>query len=125
MLLNLALSAMAAMAAMAGTVPAHRQLRITTADLGEQLQLEVADHGRDIDPADQARVFESFYTTKLHGLGPGLPIVRAIVESPEGCIELQPRAGGGSRFTVTLPRRLALAQAADASRVPVAAGAAV
>ena len=110
---------------MAGTAPAHRQLRITTADLGEHLQLEVADHGRGINTAGQRKVFASIHTPKPHGLDLGLPIVRAFVESHEGRIALQPRAGGGSRFTVTLPRRLALAQAADASRVPVAAGAAV
>jgi signal transduction histidine kinase len=118
-LLNLALNALDAMA---DTVPARRQLHITTTDQGGHLQLEVADHGSGIDTADQSKVFESFYTTKPHGLGLGLPIVRAIVESHGGRVELQPQAGGGSRFIVTLPRRLALAQAAEASRMPVAAG---
>jgi signal transduction histidine kinase/ABC-type uncharacterized transport system substrate-binding protein len=118
-LLNLALNAMDAMAE---TDPARRQLRIGTADDGDGLQLLVADRGTGIDPADQGKVFESFFTTKPHGLGLGLPIVRAIVEAHEGRVELQPQPGGGSRFTVTLPRRLAPA-ADDTSRLPEPAGA--
>jgi signal transduction histidine kinase len=118
-LLNLALNAMDAMAE---TDPARRQLRIGTADDGAGLQLLVADRGTGIDPADQGKVFESFFTTKPHGLGLGLPIVRAIVEAHEGRVELQPQPGGGSRFTVTLPRRLA--PATDTGRLPEPAGAA-
>jgi signal transduction histidine kinase len=120
-LLNLSLNAMDSMAEVE---PARRQLRITTAEQGESLVLEVADRGSGISAADRTRVFESFYTTKPHGLGLGLPIVRAIVEAHEGRIELQPVDGGGSRFTVTLPRRLAAATSAvPALHPPPPAGA--
>jgi len=118
-LLNLALNAMDAMA---DTEPARRQLHIGTAGDGDKLQLVVADRGTGIDAADHGKVFESFFTTKPHGLGLGLPIVRAIVEAHEGRVELEAQAGGGSRFTVTLPRRLAPA-ADDTSRLPEPAGA--
>jgi signal transduction histidine kinase len=112
-LLNLGLNALDAMEP---TEPARRRLRITTADRGDRLELTVADRGHGIEPARRQTVFESFYTTKPRGLGLGLPIVRAIVEAHQGNIAISPNEGGGTVFTVTLPRRL-IAHAAAATSI--------
>ena len=40
------------------------------------------------------------------GMGLGLSIVQAIVQAHGGTVEVQPNPGGGSVFTVRLPRRL-------------------
>jgi signal transduction histidine kinase len=49
------------------------------------------------------RVFEAFFTTKQNGMGMGLPISRAIVESYNG--RLWPRQDNslGTTFCFTLP----------------------
>ena len=105
-LLNLALNAMDAMAAIE---PATRRvLRVATADRAgaDAIELIVADRGSGLPANAQDAVFESFYTTKPQGMGLGLAIVRAIVEAHEGRVVAAPRDGGGAVFTVTLPRRV-------------------
>jgi signal transduction histidine kinase len=64
------------------------------------------------------RVFESFHTNKPHGMGLGLPIVRAIVHAHHGQITLAAREGGGTIFTVLLPRR----RSVPATDLPAMAG---
>lgn len=101
-LMNLALNAMDAMEQ---TPAAERRLRIGTADHGDAIELTVADRGAGIADAMHGAIFESFVTTKSHGMGLGLPIVRAIVEAHGGRIAVSSPPGGGASFTVTLPRR--------------------
>jgi signal transduction histidine kinase len=110
-LLNLAINAMDAMS----TAPqAARHLSIATTDLGDAVVITVADRGDGIPAGMRTKVFESFHTTKPHGMGLGLPIVRAIVEAHEGRIAIDGRVGGGTVVTVTLPRRIAYAPTVDA-----------
>jgi signal transduction histidine kinase len=51
----------------------------------------------------QQRLFEPFFSTKPHGLGMGLTIVRSIVERHHGNLRAENRSVGGALFTVTLP----------------------
>jgi signal transduction histidine kinase len=102
-LINLALNAMDAMQQQA---PAKRQLSLLTVDGGAQLELHVADRGCGIGDAQHDKVFDSFVTTKPSGMGLGLSIVRSIVETHGGRVGFAPREGGGTTFSVTLPRRL-------------------
>jgi signal transduction histidine kinase len=103
-LLNLAINAMDAMAS---TPQAARHLSVATADLGDRIAITVADRGTGIPPGMHRKVFESFHTTKPHGMGLGLPIVRAIVDAHDGRIVIDAHKDGGTVVTVTLPRRLA------------------
>lgn len=77
-LLNLILNGMEAMAE---TPEARRRIVIRTEEDGDQsVKVSVSDAGDGI-PADRLpHVFESFYTTKAHGMGLGLAICRSIVE---------------------------------------------
>ena len=78
------------------------QLTLSAGDRGE-VQLAVKDTGRGI-PADEAvQVFEAFWTTKKKGLGIGLPVCRAIVESYGGRIWCENNPAGGVTFRLTLP----------------------
>ena len=71
-------------------------------------RLVVDDAGPGIPEADRARIFEPFYradgAARGSGFGLGLAIVRQIALAHGGLVEVTPRAGGGSRFTVSLPR---------------------
>jgi PAS domain S-box-containing protein len=63
----------------------------------------VTDCGHGI-PADRlSSIFESFVTTKEHGMGLGLSIARSIVSMHGGRIWASNNAHGGATFTFTLP----------------------
>jgi signal transduction histidine kinase len=76
---------------------------------GESATLSVSDQGIGVDPEDAARIFHRFEravsTRHYGGLGLGLYIVRQIAEAHGGQISVASREGGGSTFTVVLPRR--------------------
>ena len=68
----------------------------------------VRDRGAGISAANLPRVWDRFFTTARDtgGTGLGLSIVRAIVEAHGGAVGVTARAGEGSAFWFTLPRRL-------------------
>ncbi len=70
---------------------------------GHQCHIEVSDRGPGIPPELRERVFDPFFTTKSSGTGLGLPIVKRLVTSMDGSIELRPRAGGGTVAEVVVP----------------------
>ena len=67
-------------------------------------RVHVADNGPGVDETIAPRLFEAFVTTKEKGLGVGLSICRAIVESHGGRIWLEPNEPRGASFVFTLPR---------------------
>ena len=87
------------------TPPGERKMEISTAGNGDgQLRLSVRDHGTGISPTEvRERLFDQFFTTKEHGLGMGLAIVRSIVEAHAGKIDAENVADGGTCFYFTLP----------------------
>lgn len=72
-----------------------------------QVSIGVHDEGPGIAPEVRAHLFERFYRgdTAHHeqGLGLGLAIAKALVDALKGRLSLESGAGGGSRFTVSLP----------------------
>lgn len=77
-------------------------------DEGAMRVLEVQDNGIGIDPAAVGRLFQPFQ--RLHprrryeGTGLGLALTRRIVDLHGGRIEVKAVPGGGSCFTLRLPR---------------------
>lgn len=73
----------------------------------EMLTLRVADYGAGISEADRKRIFEPFYQTdtkqKSIGSGVGLALVKQIVSSLGGTIDVSSRVGVGSVFQVRVP----------------------
>jgi signal transduction histidine kinase len=71
-------------------------------------ELAVADNGIGIDPEQAERAFEMFARVpgpagEYRGTGLGLTIARRIVERHGGRLWVEPNAGGGSVFRLTLP----------------------
>ncbi|MBM3294416.1 MAG: HAMP domain-containing histidine kinase [Candidatus Aminicenantes bacterium] len=72
--------------------------------------VRVLDRGIGIAPAHAKKVFQEFFraddslTSRTKGTGLGLPIARRIVRDHGGEIAYAPREGGGSVFTIRLPR---------------------
>lgn len=67
-------------------------------------EVEVADTGVGIALENLRQVFNPFYTTKAGGTGLGLSVSYGIVREHGGRIDVESVPGGGSTFTVVLPR---------------------
>ena len=103
-LVNLMLNAIDAMA---DTPPARRHIRIRCDVRKSDVEISVRDTGKGL-PADvMGTLFEPFVTTKSHGLGIGLTIVRTIIDAHGGTIDARNNPDGGATFTVTLRREAA------------------
>ncbi len=90
--------------AMRQTPTGRRKVEISTAGNGQgEVRLTVRDHGTGIPMEMRGRLFDQFFTTKEHGLGMGLAIVRSIVEAHGGKIDAENVADGGACFYFTLP----------------------
>ncbi len=82
--------------------------RVTvSADL-EHVRLCVEDAGPGVAEADRERIFARFVRGGSRGsrpgVGLGLSLVSETVRAHGGTVEVTNRAGGGARFTITLPR---------------------
>ena len=95
-LLNLFINAVQAMDGKGDLIV---QTKITT----QNIVLNVIDTGEGIDPGEQDKIFDAYYTTKSGGSGLGLSTCRRIIEEHGGSIGLVSEPGKGSSFTITLP----------------------
>jgi signal transduction histidine kinase len=93
--------------------PADGSVSVSAEGAGGRLEIEVADTGGGIAPAERDRVFEPFYrggaeaARTRSGAGLGLAIARAIVEAHGGRIWLADSpAGTRVRFSLPLPAEL-------------------
>lgn len=73
------------------------------------VRLEVDDNGVGLQPGEEERVFEPFYTTKEPGKGTGLGLAVSarIVEELGGVIRVSSTPGEGTRFAMILPSEAA------------------
>ena len=67
------------------------------------IEIEVADNGRGIASDMADKMFEPFQTTKLHGMGLGLPLSRQIIEAHGGMIWWEREVPQGTSFHLRLP----------------------
>jgi two-component system sensor histidine kinase GlrK len=78
---------------------------------GPAATIEVADSGPGLSDDDKRRVFEKFYQCSRQrvgaGVGLGLAICREITSAHGGAIWAEDSAGGGTCFTVAIPRERA------------------
>jgi signal transduction histidine kinase len=65
----------------------------------------VRDDGPGIPPDKAERIFEAYYTTKEHGTGLGLTIVKHNVELYDGTIHMESELGKGAKFTLVFPAK--------------------
>ena len=95
---------MNAMDAVAEMPPARRHVTISTDVRATDVAISVSDTGTGLPAHINGTLFAPFVTTKSHGLGIGLTIVRTIVDAHGGTIEAHNNPEGGATFTVRLPR---------------------
>jgi len=98
--LNLILNAIESMSSV--KTGARDLLISTEQSRPDEVLVAVRDSGPGIDPKDLERVFETFYTTKSHGIGMGLSISRSIVAAHGGRLWADVNAPHGAVFQFTL-----------------------
>jgi C4-dicarboxylate-specific signal transduction histidine kinase len=112
-LLNLVMNAIDAMR---GEGKRARRLRVAVSALNDgSIEVAVQDSGSGIAPEQRPKVFEAFWTTKQKGLGMGLPLCRAIIESYAGRIWCEDNQSRGVTFRFKLPSADPLGSVAQAA----------
>lgn len=100
-ILNLIKNAIEAM----NDVEADRILRVRTFAARNDfpfVEVSIEDNGNGL-PEQPERVFDSFFTTKINGMGQGLSISHSIIDAHGGNISARPNHGRGAIFSFTLP----------------------
>jgi signal transduction histidine kinase len=85
--------------------PANAPIDIAVRGDGDAISISVTDHGSGIPPDKRDQIFEKFVRLQDGGVGVGLGlfICRALVESMGGRIRADEGPDGGARMSFTLP----------------------
>lgn len=99
-----------------GQGPVELELRHTVLRGVAMAELRVLDRGPGVPLHEAQRIFEPFYRLPGHaesegGVGLGLALVRQIAQHLGGQVDVQPREGGGSCFTLSLPMQAGVPRA--------------
>lgn len=87
-----------------------KNLNIKLLDNKNSIILEISDNGNGIDEKDKKKIFNKFFrsgneeTRKTKGTGLGLYIVKEIIDSHKGSIELKTNIPKGTIFKIKLPK---------------------
>ena len=93
----------------AGPPDAEDCIEVRCGRRGDRVEIAVADRGPGVPEAERERIFERFgrgaaaARTRAPGLGLGLALGRETARLMGGDINVAPRPGGGSVFTLELP----------------------
>ena len=85
-------------------------LRLTTRNLGGQVEIRVRDNGAGISEAMRDKIFEPFFTTKPAGEGTGLGLSLSydiVVKQHGGRLTVDSQIDAFTEFQITLPRTMA------------------
>ena len=83
-------------------------LKVTTRDLGREVEIRVRDNGTGIPPDLREKLFQPFFTTKPTGEGTGLGLSISwdiVSQQHGGRIDVDSKVGEFTEFTIHLPRR--------------------
>ncbi len=87
-----------------------KEIDVVVSQTPDHVVMAVKDHGVGIDSRDLERIFDPYYRARFsdtqtrRGAGLGLTLVRQIVESHGGRVEVDSRPGSGSTFRMLFPR---------------------
>jgi signal transduction histidine kinase len=81
------------------------QVIVQTKQIGDKIEIKVADNGDGIPQKNLDKIFQPFFTTKPTGQGTGLGLSLSydIVKAHGGKIKIETKEGEGSEFIIQLP----------------------
>ena len=79
------------------------EVRVRVRREGSTAAIDVEDTGPGVAESVRGRLFEPLITTKDHGSGLGLALVKRVAERHGGSVGHEACPGGGARFTLRLP----------------------
>lgn len=105
-LLNLLKNAIDALASSLTPDSAPPQIWISASSEGSATDIHIRDNGPGIPPANLSKIFDPFFTTKPagEGTGLGLSVCYRIITAHGGNISADTAPGGGTVFTIRIPR---------------------
>jgi len=85
--------------------PNGGDIKVEAKTNGDQLIVDISDHGSGVPPERRSEIFEFGKTSKVGGSGIGLPLSQLIVEAHGGSLSYQARNndGNGATFRISLP----------------------
>lgn len=83
---------------------AKPRLYVRLAGRRSEITVSIIDNGPGVPPSQVDAIFKPYNTTKPGGLGLGLMMGRAIIESHDGHLTVDTNRKRGARFDVRLPR---------------------
>ena len=95
--LNILINAMQAM-------PEGGRIYINVSSANNMVTVSIDDEGIGIPEGHLEKIWDPFFSTKEKGTGLGLGIVKNIIESHGGIVQITNRPDGGARVTVELPK---------------------
>jgi two-component system sensor kinase FixL len=81
----------------------------------DMVEISIADRGPGLPDEVRGKLFQSFVTTKPTGMGIGLSVCRAIVQTHGGRLWAEDNPGGGTVFRFTV--RCAVLERTNENRV--------
>lgn len=79
---------------------------ITATEDTENIIIVVKDNGSGMTAEQASQIFKPYFSTKISGMGLGLPIVKNMIESGKGTITFTSVPGQGTTFVITLPKHI-------------------
>ena len=79
-------------------------LAVKTRQTSNEVYIEVIDSGDGVQQELEERIFEPKFTTKTAGMGLGLAMVKTIVLSYGGTIDIDQPKNGGAQFNMVFPK---------------------
>lgn len=81
----------------------HPKVTINVSKAGSMIRIRVEDNGCGIPEEKLKDLFKPFYTTKTHGTGLGLVIVKKMLAKMNGAVEITGRKDEGTRVDIFIP----------------------
>jgi signal transduction histidine kinase len=81
----------------------HSSKEFADLSSNRSVALVIEDNGRGMDETTRRRLFDPFYTTKVHGRGLGMAAVYGIIKNHDGWIKVDSEFGKGTRVSIYLP----------------------
>lgn len=84
-------------------IPDKAEIRIESRCLEDYAFISVIDNGKGIDRSLASKIFEPFYTSRVHGTGLGLAVVKSVANAHQGDVQLLSGTDEGAHFCMKLP----------------------